>query len=182
MGYFYRYTSKNNEDIIEDNSNNNEKPKYNLRRRNGRYISAKKKGKLTKTGNKRKCRYRFLTVYVTAKISPTLVHDVCSINPIDYTPYMSSKFKFDSDSFRIGVDNHTFRNMSNNLEHFVSKITPTKNTYLRGVGGNLKVHGVGTLTWKTNDDQGKTHELTIKNALYVPKLPSCKISPQYWAQ
>ena len=57
-------------------SDNNEKPKYNPRRRNRRYISAKKKGKLTKIGNKRKCRYRFLTVFATAAVSPTLGYDV----------------------------------------------------------------------------------------------------------
>ena len=93
----------------------------------------RKKANFNKIGNKRKCRYRFLTVYATESVSPTMVYDVFSITPTDSTPYMSPKFKFDSDSFRIGIDNHASRTMSNNLEYFVSNITPTKNTYLIGV-------------------------------------------------
>lgn len=57
-----------------------------------------------------------------------------------------------------------------------------RNTHLRGVGCNLTVKGEGTLAWKRNDEHGTIHELTIKNALYVPLSRSCLLSPQYWTQ
>ena len=75
----------------------------------------RKKANFNKIGNKRKCRYRFLTVYATESVSPTMVYDVFSITPTDSTPYMSPKFKFDSYSFRIGIDNHASRTMSNSM-------------------------------------------------------------------
>ena len=91
-----------------------------------------------------------------------------------------SRSTYDSDFFQIGIDNHTSRTITNQADNFIPDITPTKNMYRRGVGGNLKVHREGTLIWKINDDRGRTHELTIKNALYVPNLPNtcgCFIHP-----
>ena len=95
---------------------------------------------------------------------------------------MYNKYNFDSDSFQIGIYNHASRTISNNIKRFVSEITPTRNTYLRGVEGNLKVKGGGTLVLKTNDDHGKVHDLIVKNILCIPLLPSCILSPQHEVQ
>ena len=147
------------------------------RRRNRQYISVKKKGKLTKIGNKRKCKFLFLSVFETAVALRPLLYDVASISKTAYTSSMSPKFKYDSDSFQKGIDNHASSIISNQADHFILDVIPTKNTYLREVGGNLKVHREGMLIWKINDGHGKTHELAIKNALYVPNLPICLLSP-----
>ena len=93
-----------------------------------------------------------------------------------------SKYKYDSDSFEIGVDNHASKTISNDSSQFISYITPTPKTILRGAGGNLKVKGVGTVRWKIEDDDGKEHELIIKGCLYVPDMSSCLLSPQHWSQ
>ena len=50
-------------------ADNNEKPKYNPRRRNRQYISAKKKGKLTKIGNKSKNSGIVFSLYTQRQLS-----------------------------------------------------------------------------------------------------------------
>ena len=89
---------------------------------------------------------------------------------------------YDSDSFKIGVDNHASKTISNNSIQFISYITPTPKTILRGAEGNLKVKGVGTVRWKIEDDDGKEYELIVKDFLYVPDISPCLLSPQHWAQ
>ena len=145
--------------------------KYNNKKRCRRYISAKRKGKTTKIGNKSKIRYTFLqakpAVYVCSKITTD------SIDP---------KVGFDTGSYSIGVDNHASRTISNRIAHFITPLTPTPNTILLGAGGNLKVKGMGTLQWKIEDDYGKVHIWTIKESLYVSDISTCLLSPQHWAK
>ena len=81
----------------------------------------------------------------------------------------------------IGIDNHASRFISNDINHFITALTPTPRSYLRGITGNLKVKGEGTLVWRIDDDQGRSHKIKIKNCLYVPGLSSCLASPQHCA-
>ena len=53
---------------------------------------------------------------------------------------------------------------------------------VKGVGGNLKVMGSGTLRWKIENDDGKIHKIICKDAIYLPNLHSCLLSPQHWTQ
>jgi hypothetical protein len=46
----------------------------------------------------------------------------------------------------------------------------------------LQVKGEGTLVWHIEDDNGRTHKITIKDSLYVPKAPICLLLPQHWSQ
>eukprot|EP00978_Attheya_sp_CCMP212_P037948 scaffold183254_cov63-Attheya_sp.AAC.2 len=91
------------------------------------------------------------------------------------------KAHFDSDSFLIGVDHHTSKTMTNRTEHFISPITPIHNQIVKGIG-EARVVGEGTLCWHIEDDDGISHAVTIKNALYVPDLPICLLCPQQWSQ
>ena len=106
----------------------------NNKRRCRRYISAKKKGKTARIGNKTSKKYVFLN-------SDSATH-VCSSTS---TTHANKTVKFDTNSYTIGVDNHASKCISNTISHFISALTPTPNTVLRGAGGNLKVKGKGTV-------------------------------------
>lgn len=100
-----------------------------------------------------------------------------------YTTKSNHMLHFDTDSFDIGVDNHASRCMSNDRKHFVGNITPLKGHKVKGIGNKmLQVKGVGTISWKIEDDQGMVHKIHIKGSLYVPDLPICLWSPQHWAK
>ena len=90
-------------------------------------------------------------------------------------------YTFDSDSFKIGVDNHSSFSLSNCRDHFVGPITPL-NANLLGINGVSAIKGRGTICWTIEDDDGVPHTITLHNALYVPSSPVCLLSPQHWAQ
>ena len=91
-----------------------------------RYITAKKKGKDQRIGNKEKGNYHFLI----AEANTTYIVSSTENSPQD------RKYRYNSDSFDIGVDNHASKTISNDSSQFISYITPTPKTILRGSGGN----------------------------------------------
>ena len=102
--------------------NRRRKVKYKGRR----YIAAKRKGKAQVIGNKRPVKYNF----IVAKENTTYV--VSSTE----NKHQDIKFKQDSDSFEIGIDNHASKCIEKDEINFITQITPTSNTILRGAGGN----------------------------------------------
>ena len=62
--------------------------------------------------------------------------------------------------------------MTNSTKHFIGPIRPIKDQVVKGIG-EAKIFGKGTIRWHIDDDEGVVHEITIKNALYVPNLPIC---------
>ena len=88
---------------------------------------------------------------------------------------------FDTDSFQIGIDNHSSKCISNNLKDFVGPISECSGS-LTGISGKLKIIGTGKIRWKIEDDQGKVHAITIRDALYVPDADLRLLSPQHWSQ
>ena len=125
--------------------------KYNNKKRCRRYISAKRKGKTTKIGNKSKIGYTFLQAKPAVHVYSKITTD--SIDP---------KVGFDTGSYSIGADNHASRTISNRIAHFITPLTPTPNTILLGAGGDLKIKGMGTLQWKVENYYEKVHTWTIK--------------------
>ncbi|KAL3827268.1 hypothetical protein ACHAXA_004743 [Cyclostephanos tholiformis] len=53
---------------------------------------------------------------------------------------------------------------------------------VEGIKQGLEIKGIGTFKFKIEDDDGRTHEVKIKNSLYLPELRRCLLSPQHWAQ
>lgn len=136
-----------------------------------RYIPAKRKGKQQRIGNKNSRPYRF-TLANTVELT-------CS------SKSKSSRNRtmvFDTDSHAIGMDNHTSRTMINDINHFISVLVAEPDMIFKVAGGNLKVMGSETLRWRIENDDGKFHTIIAKYAIYVPKLHTCLLSPQYWAQ
>ena len=87
---------------------------------------------------------------------------------------------FDTDSYLIGVDSHASRCISNNIDHFVTPIKPSRKGSCKGFGGSeTTISGEGTIKWKWLDDTGSIHTMMIKGALYVPQSTICLLSPQH---
>ena len=89
--------------------------------------------------------------------------------------------KFDTDSKPIRIDNCASYCISNDMSDFIHppKAIQKRIKGLAGSLGNLKQ---GTIRWKIEDDQGKTHVFDIPNSLYVKESPSRLLSPQHWSQ
>ena len=138
-------------------------PRIRARRR---YFAAKRKGKLTKLGNKTTKKCFFLNAN--------------SIYEVNYTFKMHTEdiCKFDTDSKPLEIDNHASKCISNDEKDFITAITPLANMRVKGAGGFLKVIDKGTVRWKIEDDEGKYHDIIIKNALYIPGLSSYLLCPQ----
>lgn len=93
------------------------------------------------------------------------------------------RVNFDTDSFEIGIDNRTSYSMSGYVKDFASPIQPIKNYWIRGISGaHVRVNGVGTIKWKIDDDENKTHEILIPNSLYIKSFKGRLLSPQHWGQ
>jgi hypothetical protein len=89
----------------------------------------------------------------------------------------------DTESFIIGLYNHATCCMENDVYNFVTKLTPTPNIRVRGVGNQLMMaKGKGTVLWKIEDDNGVVHEKLFPSTMYIPELKLCILSPQSWCQ
>ena len=164
--------TNDNNNYSENNINFEFKSK--IRRNNTKfcrkYITARKQGKLTKIGNKTRVKCTFHLAYNVVNTASSKF----STQPYSYA--------FDSDSQIIGVDNHASRCMLNKLSDFITELKPAKNNKVRGAGGNIQIKGIETLRWRIQDDEGKHHEIYIKNTLYIPDLPINLLSLQHWFQ
>ena len=49
-------------------------------------------------------------------------------------------------------------------------------------GTRCGIEGEGTIHWTLEDDNGRTHKLVLRNALFIPESPKCILSPQAMAQ
>ena len=89
--------------------------------------------------------------------------------------------KLDSDSFEIGIDNHSTKCISHRSSDFIGAIR-TINSTLNGISGSIKVRGIGTVQWDIMDDDGNNHKFIIRDCLYIPKVKLRLFSPQQWSQ
>ena len=97
-------------------------------------------------------------------------------------PIMS---RFDTDSVKIGIDNHASRSLSPNMHHF-EDLDLKQVGRCKGLGDKsgegLTVAGKGTLVFTIQDDDGSWHVIKLPDSLYVPSSEGVLISPQHWAQ
>ena len=81
-----------------------------------------------------------------------------------------------------GIENYASRYTSNDIDHFITTPIPTAKSYLKGIGGDLKGKGEGTLLWNINDNQRRSHKIKIKNCLYVADYSFFLTSLQHLAK
>ena len=89
--------------------------------------------------------------------------------------------RFDTDSKKLRVDNGASRCISPHIEDFIDVPKDTNRSIL-GILGSTNSNKEGTIEWKIEDDEGKTHIIHIPGSLYVPGATSRLLSPQHWAQ
>ena len=89
---------------------------------------------------------------------------------------------WDSDSFVIGIDQHSSAAISNNKDHFISYQPCTVNVV--GVDGVPRgiAAGKGTIQWWIEDDQGIARKILCEKAWHVPSCPKCLLPPQHFAR
>ena len=90
--------------------------------------------------------------------------------------------RFDTDSFKVGIDNHASRCMANCTTHFEDLKLVESNNKVGGINDGLAIKGVGTFIFDIEDDDGCLHTIKVPNSLYLPELKLCLLSPQHWAQ
>ena len=66
---------------------------------------------------------------------------------------------FESDSFIIGVNNHSYNTISNQRYHFISNFCPLTHQHIKGISGQIFIIGQVTVIWKIEDDEGRVHTL-----------------------
>jgi len=146
-------------------------------RKQRRYITPKIKHKITRVGN--------ISHKVNRQIKycngMNMQNMQCLMTKNNRSSNANTLPKFDSDSFLIGIDNHSSKCISPVLSDFVGALKPS-NGVLNGISGKLSVFGSGTVLWKWLDDEGNKHLISIKDCLYVPEAPMRLLSPQQWGQ
>ena len=91
------------------------------------------------------------------------------------------KWRWDTDSSRIHVDNCASYSISNDIKDFMTKPKAT-NKSVKGISGTISQVKTGTILWYIEDDNGKVHAMVLPGSLYIPESPSKLFSPQHWAQ
>jgi hypothetical protein len=94
---------------------------------------------------------------------------------------VSLPFRFDSDSYPVGVDNYLLKCMANAPHLFEDLHLDNDKGQVVRINSGLDIAGQGTFKFNITDDNGKSHTIRIPNSLYVPNLKRCLLSPQHWA-
>ena len=68
---------------------------------------------------------------------------------------------FDSDVFIIGVDNHVYRCMDSNINHFTNVRRPKNVSFTKGIAVRLAIKVFGMVDWNLQDDQGCLHQQSM---------------------
>ena len=89
--------------------------------------------------------------------------------------------RFDTDSFRIGIDTLCSITMSGKKECF-KDLKPSEGATISGIAGGLVSQGTGTFCFNIDNDSGFRHSIHLPNSLYIPGLPQTLLCPQHWAQ
>ncbi len=84
--------------------------------------------------------------------------------------------RFDTDSFRIGVDTLCTRTLSGNKEHF-KDLRLYKGKEVTGISGGLEIAGEGTFVFNIQSDDGIVDTNKIPRSLYVPGIKLPLLSP-----
>ena len=99
----------------------------------------------------------------------------------EYEDQQPQEVRFDTDSKKLRVDNGASKSMSPHIEDFIDVPTDTKRTIL-GIASATNSTKEGTIEWRIEDDEGKTHIIQLPGSLYVPDATSRLLSPQHWSQ
>ncbi len=89
--------------------------------------------------------------------------------------------RFDTDSFKIGIDTLCSVTMSPRKECF-QDLKPVEGATVTGIAGGIVANARGTFCFNIEDDTGLIHTIKLPGSLYIPTLPQTLLCPQHWAQ
>ena len=105
-----------------------------------------------------------------------------SENEEEWIGEKTRKFRVESDSFLIWVDNHYSTHKTNNYNHSIGIIIPIKNGVVKLYGVVIKARGEEKVKKKIEYHDGKVHYINIHNVNCLPEATICLLSPHQWYQ
>ena len=97
--------------------------------------------------------------------------------PTTYKENQNKAIHWDSNGQQLMVDNGASASITPYLTDFISPLQPI-NSKVLGIGGHAQATYKGTVQWKVQDDQGRSHRFTLPNSYFVARLPlgSCVLN------
>ena len=89
---------------------------------------------------------------------------------------------FGDNEIEFGTDNCATHHICAEKSLFVGDITPLASVGVRGINGVSLAEGIGTVRFDVKDDDGKVHEITLHNVLYLPDASKNLISISQWSE
>ena len=98
----------------------------------------------------------------------------------DAASKMSTYVRFNTYFFCIGIDSFTSAYISPIREKFIS-YTEERGYECKVIASGLNIAGRGTLNFKIEDDNERTHDISVLDAVHIPDLTFFLLSPHHWA-
>jgi hypothetical protein len=96
----------------------------------------------------------------------------------------STSVRFDTDSFKVKIDNCCTQTMSGFKDDFVTDtLVSIHGEHVIGFANTkTAITHKGTVKWTVADDDGVSHDICIPNSYFVPGCDIRLLSPQHWSQ
>ena len=94
---------------------------------------------------------------------------------------MNEPFSFIHKSTEFGTDNCATNHICHQKELFVSISQVNNNIGVRGVSGDTKAAGLGSVRFTTKDDEGNQHNILLDNVFYLPTATKNLLSIAQWS-
>ena len=114
--------------------------------------------------------------WMTTLMAALVLHHHCQQSTRTYRSFVSThgtasklptSVRFDTDSFRIGIDFFVYACMSPNREHFTS-YKEERGHECKGILIRLNIAGQGTLNFNIDNDNGRTHYISVLDTVHIP--------------
>jgi hypothetical protein len=91
--------------------------------------------------------------------------------------------RFDTDSYRIRIDNCCSRSLTHDISDFVPGTLRGAHHSVEGLAGSkTAITHIGTISWAVLDDLGVRRTILLPNSVLVPAAKTRLLSPQHMAQ
>ena len=94
---------------------------------------------------------------------------------------IETEFTFDTKPATFGTDNCATHHICYQRDLFASISEPATSIGVRGVSGSSTAEGIGTVKFRLKDDNKKTHDITLKNVIFLPQAAKNLISISQWS-
>jgi hypothetical protein len=114
-------------------------------------------------------------------LHPTTYQTLCILFHIRLSSPNPVRSRFDTDSFKIGIDTLCSVTISPRKECF-QDLEPVEGATVTGIAGGIVASTRGTFCFNIEDHTGNIHTIKLPGSLYIPNLPQTLLCTQHWAQ